>query len=305
MRVGKKIFPYPVLNKDESYSSFENLKFELREDLEFLRPENKIIIKNLYYLLEDKKLVDLVDAGLIKVYCVVECSSTIFRKKYEISRIPQNIELDINKLDGQVEISIYGVVDKSIKDFSHENFNVFYENKKFDFQKHNIIFVDDGFTFNVEHKDEDDDKVSSIFNIIKKEEQHHVVEIQPKRKKISIILPKEQFDIYSAIKHNENVQPIMFSFLIIPSLIKILTEIQIVVKEEKDRFNDIYDIVDSYFWFNSIIKRYKVIHNQELTLDAFLDIDIFRFSQELIDMPITRAINEVRDLLKGDDYEED
>lgn len=306
MRVGKKIFPYPVVNRDISYSTFHKTVFKLNENIDFLEENNMLIIKDISYYLDDSYLQGLVEKGFITVYCVVECSYTVFRKKFVIGMEPTTIKIDISNLKDTVVISAFGVASKDIKGFNTADFSENYLGYEFNIEKNNILLIDDGYSIKIEYDDREDDKIASIFNIIKIMKDTKTINISSNNKKIFIDLPEKQFNIYETLSRLKSTQRIFFSLLLIPALHKELIEIQYHAKMNDSFYQDIDDIVREKYWFSSIVNRYKEVYSKEINLDDFKELNLFEFSQKLIDEPITDSIDKIYDLFytKEDDNSE-
>ena len=139
MRVGKKIFPYPVVNRDIYYSTFNKTIFKLNENIDFSEENNMLVIKNVSYYLNDSYLQSFVEKGFITIYCVVECSYTVFREKFVISVEPSTIKIDISNLKDTVVISAFGVASKNIEGFNAADFSKNYLGYEFSIEKNNIL----------------------------------------------------------------------------------------------------------------------------------------------------------------------
>ena len=100
MKVGKKIFPYPVLNNSKNNSGFENSNYSLMITL--TQNENEFIIENAYIEVENQDIERLLEDGRAKAVMVVECSTTVFRERYEIGVEPKNIIIPIGNLNDKV-----------------------------------------------------------------------------------------------------------------------------------------------------------------------------------------------------------
>src|SRR5690606_31954314 len=99
-----------ILNREPIYSTYNHSNFKL--NTEIYVKDNKLVFSNTNYYLRDEYIENLIENGFIKVYMVVECSWTIYRKTFEIKSKPENIEIDLGNLDGKVVVSSFGVVEK-------------------------------------------------------------------------------------------------------------------------------------------------------------------------------------------------
>ena len=204
MRIGKKLFPYPTINNSKNASCFQNSNFALIYD--DVEDDNNLVLKNAHIELDNQTLIELFEQGKIDATVIVECSSTIFRKSFKISRIPKDIIVPVMNLRDQVVISCFVY---ATEDFSYisDDFLEDYQGYTFNIEKYDILAIDDGFTTKIEYDESKDKKVSSIFSIIKDEFiSNNVMKIEPTSKKIVIHLPEEQFGCYENMKNNDNYQ---------------------------------------------------------------------------------------------------
>lgn len=304
MRIGKKLFPYPTINNSKNTSCFQNSNFALIYD--DADDENNLVLKNAHIELDNQALIELFEQGKIDATVIVECSSTIFRKSFNISRIPRDIIIPITNLRDQVVISCFVY---ATEDFSYisDDFLEDYQGYTFNIEKYDILAIDDGFTTRIEYDESKDKKVSSIFSIIKDEFiSNNVMKIEPTVKKIVIHLPEEQFGCYENMKNNDNYQEIFFSILTIPALISCLQNIQDQMLYNEVTFDDIH--LD-YSWFGSIEYAYKNLFDEELDENKFKKLNVAELSQQLMNYASVTAISdlfkqEFSKLVRGDNDDE-
>ena len=288
MRIGKKLFPYPTINNSKNASCFKNSNFALVYD--DVEDDNNLILKNAHIELDNRVLIELLEHGKIKATVIVECSSTIFRKSFNISRMPKDIIIPITNLKDQVIISCFAY---ATEDFSYTNDDFLddYQGYTFNIEKYDILAIDDGFTTRIEYDESKDKKVSSIFLIIEDEFiTNNVMKIEPQTKRIIIHLPKTEYGHYSNMKNNDNYQEIFFSILTIPALISCLQNIQDQILYNEATFDDIH--LD-YSWFSSIEYAYKNQFNEELDENKFKNSDIVELSQQLMNYASVTAISDL------------
>lgn len=305
MRIGKRIFPYPVINNQFDLSTFSSSDFSLK--LNVVQTEDKCILKDIYYTIDNDYIIKLISEGLIKVYCIIECSATLYRSIIEISEIASTIELDIRELNGQVSISAYGIATDTIYEFKCDDFIEDYSEYDFIIDKHDIILIDDGISFKVDYDESKDSKISSIFSVIKDMNPNQtLIHLRTSSKKINIHVPEIQFNKYDNLKLNSNIKNVFFASLLIPALVSELSKIQFDCVSETSKYFDIGDIEFDYSWFRSISKQYKKLNNSDLNIDLFKQLNIFEFAQVLVDSPISKGIDEAFQLTvgRGDDNED-
>lgn len=283
MRKGKKIFPYPTLNNSSNINCFKNSTFEFI--CEISEDESNIILQDIRYCTENKTILKLIEEGKAKASIIVECSSTVFRKIYDITEVGMNIEISKSLLRDKVEISCFIYATENIE-YSDPDFLDDYEGYSFEIDKYDILAIDDGITTKIEYNESDDKKVSSIFRIIKSFEETELMKIEALNKIIKITLPEKQFDYYDTLKNNDNFQFIFFSMLAIPALIKCFDQI-------KMTYQDIDEVCINFSWFNSICEAYKKIYNREMDYNDFYDEPSEILAQKLLNNASTKGIEDL------------
>lgn len=288
MRIGKKIFPYPTINNSKNASCFQSSNFALIYD--DVEDKDNLILKNAYIEIDNDTLINLFEQDKIGATVIVECSSTIFRKSYNISREPKDIIIPITNLREQVVISCF-VYAKEDFLYVSDDFLDDYRGYTFKIEKYDILAIDDGFTTRIEYDESKDKKVTSIFSIIKDEFiKDNVMKIESTAKKIVIHLPEEQFGCYENMKNNDNYQELFFAILTIPALISCLQNIQDQINYNDVSFDDIH--ID-YRWFESIEYAYEKQYNEKLDESKFKKLNIVELSQRLMNYASVTAISDL------------
>lgn len=283
MRVGKKLFPYPVINNSEKVSSFKDSSFSLvyedDSDDEFL------ILKDAHLVIDDLNLVNLMSKGMVIGALVIECSATIYRVTKEISLENRDIIIPLSELNDKVYISSFLYATDNITDYKSENFLDDYEDYSFNIEKYDILAADDGFYKIIEYDQEEDQKNDSIFSVIKtKNIDNMLVDIN--QKKIIIKLPENEYGLYYNLRFNKTYQPLFLSMMAIPVLSSVLQKF-------KDQDYDIDDIADDYYWFNAIMVSYENVYGKKLTNELFNEIDSLTLAQKLLNNSTIDGINKL------------
>ncbi|HCY06764.1 MAG TPA: hypothetical protein DHS57_05760 [Erysipelotrichaceae bacterium] len=292
MRIGNRIFPYPVLNSMRSISDYGqnefNLSFDLDDDGNFFIEDNMFILKNTCIKTNSQYLKSLISNNLAQAVCVIECSQTVFRKIIDISLIPKDININMEYLSGKVSVSCYVYVTKDKLAYNSNEFSELFHGYVFELEKFDIIAVDDGYQFNILKDLDLLNKVSSIFIVAKRHDDSKSLTYEMKRENIVIHLPSEAYDKYYAMRNNDNSQYILFSIILIPVLVVCIENI----KKDSVNYEDIYDLSQNFIWLNSIINRYKHVNHEEMTIETLNEIDSFELSQLLLDYTNNIAIND-------------
>ena len=144
MRIGNRLFPYPVLNNVGHLSSYKEdstfaIHFEVDEKGMPYRDDGNLIFKNLHLELNDSGLKQLVEQGKIKALLIVECSASIFRGKYEIRLEPHDLKIPLKLLKGKTDISAYVYANEEILNYHNDNFLEDYQGYIFNIEKYSIL----------------------------------------------------------------------------------------------------------------------------------------------------------------------
>lgn len=297
MRIGKRLFPYPILNNDRLYSQFKESVFSL--EYEELVTDELYSLENIRCNITSEYLIDLIKNGLAEIVVVVECASTMFRHHYILPLEKTTINIPISDLNGKLTVSAYIVATKDIEKYSCKDFLDDYEGYWFSIEKNDILAVDDGFTNKIDFDENEDTKKSSVFVVIKdKTIKDETMHIDFDTSKVIIYLPEEQWNRYEKTKRIGKFQNLYFSILAIPALVYAIQEL-----EKKDATLD--QLRMDYSWFNAFLLSYKNINNHELTDEEFLTMNAYLEVQKLMNTPVTKALDDIFDLTMIGGGEED
>ena len=147
-----------------------SVQFDLDENGTPIVKNGEVIFKNLSYTITDESLIALVEQGKLKGAFIVECSASVYRSKFDISSTPYDLHVSAHEINGNVVASCYIYATEDIENFKSSGFISEYAGYSFDIDKFDILAVDDGYKFKIELDPTEDDKVASIFTIVKKED---------------------------------------------------------------------------------------------------------------------------------------
>lgn len=290
MQVKKKIFPYPVLNHNISLSNFGDKTFSFVFEQE--QNENAFILKNAKFDTDSEFINTLYDEEKIAVYCVVECSDTVYRKKFVLNREGKDIVLSKVDFTERVDISMFAV---AIKDFLYtsEEFDEDYYDVTLEIEKNDIIGANDGFRLTFSHEEDEDSFAHSIFSIITSHDMApgaYTVECSTGRK-IVVTMSDDDFVNYKTIYTVPVFKEVFFNMLLIPALIEGLSLCQQYLKELDTR--DLDDVCNQYIWFRSIVSSYKKLKGNDLSTEDFKKMSVAFLAQELLGKPLGGALDKL------------
>lgn len=298
MRIGKKIFPYPLLNNIKILSNYLDKEFNIIYSFNVTPAEIRLI--DLKFETNSELINRLYDEQKIEVVCIVECSDTVFRKKYKVGKNGFDLALYKADLSEKTNISFFAYATQDFVMKSDE-FEEDYQNINFKIDKYDIIAANDDKYINVEHHERENDLARSIFSVSNdhsKNDGRYSVDYSSN--KIAIFLSDEDYANYKVISNINEYKEIFFNMLLIPVLIDALISCQLKAKNGAT----IEEIGDEHHWFRSIVTSYKKLHNEELTVETFINKKIIEMSQELLGSPLNTSFRKMiqdKAIPKGDE----
>ena len=112
MQIAKKIFPYPIINRESQYSTYNGSSFSL--ELEEIDSEKIFYLKKVRYITNSELLNKLIKESKVEVALIIECSETIFRKKVLLNEEGIDIPLCKSDFSGKVVYSMYAYTTQNI-----------------------------------------------------------------------------------------------------------------------------------------------------------------------------------------------
>jgi hypothetical protein len=297
VHIGNRIFPYPVLNRNEALSDYVEdsvfkLEFEVDENGAPIVQNGEVVFKNLHYTITDSALNTLLEQGKVKGAFIVECSASVYRSRFDISAMPCDLKVSAHEINGNVVASCYLYATDDIADFKSAGFIPEYAGYSFDIDKFDILAVDDGFKFKIELDPTEDDKVASIFTVVKKEDNSDIMSYDYDSKKIIVHLPAAYYDCYDNIKTKKECNNIAFAMIAIPALAGCLEDVC-------SRYYSLEEILDDQAWFNAICISYKRRTGNELTFEDFEGMSKLELAQNVLNSATCNALKDFDNMLLG------
>lgn len=298
MRIGKKLFPYPTLNNSVELSAYKNtssfeLVFKTINESELIKIDDAIILKDVCFKLENEMLFNMYHEGKLECGLIVECSSTIYREMFKIYDSPIDIQIPLKNLNDVVYISSFLYTAGNITGFSNNDFDDDYMNYKFDLEKYDIVAIDDGYKFRIDVDPDLDNKVASIFTIVRSNNQDERVSYESGEFKINIYLSPDYYGEYEQLKKTSVANNLIFGILIIPVLVRCLEEIKFNLQD----VDDIEDLIEQKKWFKSICISYEKRTGRKIMLEEFKDIDPFELSQLVLNDSTCKGLSDISSVL--------
>lgn len=301
MQIRNKIFPYPILNNDRVYSNFIDASFEIV--FEPSEEETAYKLKGLHFSTDSDFINKLFDNKKIEIILVIECSATVFRKAFKISRTPQDITLRKVDFTEKVEISMFACATETFKMQSSE-FDEDYQGIEFEIEKYDILCANDGFNVRFKHDESEGNLVKSIFSVVPSDSiSEDTYDINCEMgKKITIALSEEEYKNFKIVNTVPLYREVVFNMLLVPSLIQALS---LCIKAVQDNSIDLEELGARYIWFRSIQASYVRLYGKELTIDELRNTSPILLAQQLLGNPLGQALNkmvkEINNINGGDE----
>lgn len=285
MRIGNRLFPYPLLNNNKLYSQYKtsDLSFKYNEVI----TETQFILDDIQYNINCEYINSLIEEDFAEVVLVVECAQTMLRRNFKITSDMNDIKIPLKDVNGKVDISLFIVAKKDIPNFKCNDFLDDYSDYEFYIEKNDIIGVDDGYTSRIEFNEEENGERSSIFLLIKDNNiTDRTMRVDLSDDKIIISLPMEQWNEYDKTKKIRKFQNLYFSLIAVPALSYALCEMQRLGE-------NIDNIRIEKKWFNAFCIAYENRNGEELTDEYFMQMNPYSEAQKLLNNPVIKAIDDV------------
>lgn len=304
MQVKNRLFPYPVINHNRILNNFGASDFELLFTKE--ETDKAFIMKNAHFATESNFINQLYDEGKIEINCIVECSYTVYRKKFELTREGKDLILPKVDFTERVDVSMFATAKEDFI-LSSDEFDEDYSGLEFEIEKYDIIGANDGFNVRFKHEEAEENLAASIFSIITShdfEDGAYTVECNT-GKKIVVTMSENDYKNYKVIYTVPAYKEVFFNMLLVPALIEGLTLCKTYLQEDSSR--DLEDVGNQFIWFRSIVNSYKRLKGLELTVDEFKTVSLAFFAQELLGKPLGESlfklVQETNKVPGGDDIE--
>lgn len=299
MRIGNRLFPYPVLNNNAELSDYKAtssfaLAFDRSDDS--LIEGEAIVFKQAHYELTNKGLEELIAQGRAACIMVVECSPTLFRQAYPLDVIGKDVRISVNALSGTVYVSCYVFATEKILDFQGTDQIPIYNELKFDINPYEVLAADDGFTFKVDNDPQNKGSVASIFTVVRQDDAVRL-SYEDTGRNIVILLPPQQYDSYGNMKSNARYNNISFAMIAIPVLAACLDEVWASHPESID------DVVDDHGWMRAVCARYEAVEGSPLDVTTLERMGGLELAQVVLNDAVCKGIHDFEQLLLDADDE--
>ena len=220
-----------------------------------------------------------------------ECPTTIYRKIFTNAVGEFVYRIPLSDVKDKLHTVAFIVLRRDVKNFSCADWNDDFDGLTFDLQRGSILayqnfkplpLVEDPNLFK---------NVGSIFSVYRRLDPSAPFIFDLTTQKIRIGLNAEDYDLYRRYCANPSMQPILNAMIILPVLVAVFDELK----------QDIQDH-ESDAWFLSLAAAYK---RRGQNFGEVLDsADALTLAQEVMGLPITRALKSIAAAFDDDSAED-
>ncbi len=292
MNISKRLFTYPVLSEEKK--DYNSSVFDI--DFNYGINDMQSIYLELNVILQNAEILQQVYLGNAQIYLHVECSSSGFRKMFELSNGVNWIEVEINKIIGKIELVGLVLAKENIENFVSSDFQEDFQNISFNLKKGSILAYKNINHLKISKQIEEFKNTESIIVIRKLSTEDEVpMKVEMENQKIVIWIGQKQHQLFLNYKVNQNYQIVLNSLIVFPALVYVLEELKYDGAIEKYEEKEWFIALENNFNKQNINFRDKIINE-----------DAIEFAQKIMRLPITNAFEHLSMLnidFTGDDYE--
>lgn len=294
MNISKRLYTYPVLS-DET-RDYENKAFNVKMHYEMESVDT--IEFDFEFELSSSSLQEMINNKSAEFMIHAECSETSYRHAFRTFAKRTSFAIPLKEVNGTIDFVAFIVAKKDISKFSSQEWCEDFDDMTFNIEKGSILAYQNLEDINVTKDYEDFTDSSSIISISKLFGDHPMPsEVDLDGKRIKILLYEDDYNEYFKKKeHNPELLPILNTMIIFPALVHTFNELR-----DEDKIND----YSNKNWFISLEKAFEKRgkdFKEELLLE---DNTGYSIAQEVLELPIGKALLQLNELLKDSGDQED
>ena len=216
MNYNSRTYPYPVLGINDNFIGDEN-KDTFKPELVVSSDFRKISLE-ITYQLKNEELLKLINHAQA-VFCTqLYCRSTMYRQSYLTRKQKEVIEIKSNLLRDDVDVDFFICASEEILKYKNSMFNTIFAGTTFDIENGDLLAFGGSTMFFANKSPEELKSISSFMSIDTENKSEVPMYNDYDGDKITIILSREDYEIYQLIKKEINITSTLHSSLVLPAL---------------------------------------------------------------------------------------
>ena len=275
MKLRYRKFPTPVLFEDND--DYVNGSFSFNVGQKFERNTPVLVVD---INLNNETLENLINQEKMVFAVSVEAGYTKYRKLIKTTESRVAIPVDIENMLGDLDINVSVVANEEVI-FSSPDFNDVYEGMSFTYTKGQYAAFAYTQVFNIKGNEKSAKEAQSLIRVVKSSGDLMEVDTLGKHN-VFVKLPETAFELYNQYATRPEYKEIIFSSVMLPALMQILSDF--ISMEESE--------LDDFLWAKSL----------KITLDK-LEVDpasmedgsksLMEVAQLIFDNPIHRLFHSI------------
>lgn len=299
MVIRDKNYPYPVLGGGSvdykegnsftvdinAFSSAKQLKMEIAPHL------------------QQGLLNEMIQQGIAKIICHVECAQTAFREVYELKGDGETNEILIPSglLVGSIQVSPFVVAAQPIDAYGNTEFGEFYSGMAFPVDEGGILAAAQTIPIFIKIKNSKFAEINSPIVITVDPDENSTCMGVDAADLIQIFLPKKMYTAYKQLddgKSISNIGPkvhdVLLSMVVVPALVEVLS----LLGELKDGLRDVSEFRSTQ-WYVPVNDQVAAYAKERLHKDVdlqtlnFGEISKLEIAQYLSESPLLRGFDKL------------
>ena len=275
MKLSSRSFPHPVVGNADDVPVAE-----FQATLDFASDKTNFYLSATVRC-SSKTLLKMIAKGTACYTLHVECSNTLFRKTYDFTDETHRITIPATQIHDTVEVNAFvrakAAVPRYVVDGAHED----YGDSNFEIGHGDILAIGDGHAFEASQEVDPLRRVGALMVVVQSPKAgDHAMEADFGDDKISILLCEADFKAYREMKAVPHLSSHLTTTLVLPVLMQAINQL-----EDPDG-------APEYKWANLLKQRLD-------TLNLGPAMDALEKAQQLLELPIKRALASVQAFLSG------
>lgn len=277
MRLSNKLLTYPLLS--ESSGDFKKEMY-INSKVDAFIDTNQLVL-NINFEVSEDNLLQLINSGKAVRSCIIECERTRYRDGFVLENDQSQVQIPLDILDLEIQISTFILANENIGDYKSENFSDYFEGLSFQINQGNYLAICQDINLPINRTDSITN-IQSIFEIIPHNKAKKTIEVSTDGdSKISIYLEKTTYQEYLKLKNDPAYRPALISMIGVPVITEILSNLE---------------DYDDKRWFQAFVKRLEQLNISAEDIANNVYTNYFEIADSMVGFSVSESLNNLSNL---------
>ena len=216
---GASFYPHPVLGPGDDVAGH----FKVGVPSVYTE-KNRTIIRFNELSVGNETLEEMIDCGSAAIAVKLECAKTMFRRVFKMQSDLLAVDVDADKLDGRVEVSIELCANSPIENYRPQGLNPDYGEAEFELDTGSVLAIGGKFSFIADSEDETTG-VQSWIQVKPSENVNSPITVDFDTNRITVNLSVEDWKSYSKIEQHS--PSIIHAGVVFPVVVEAVRRVQL------------------------------------------------------------------------------